>query len=371
MPVSVLTVSPRTVAAHFEYVGQAEASKHIEVRSNVTGVIVARPYVEGSDVARGTVLFKIDPTTYKAAYENALGALNDAKAKLANAEKNYNRLKPLLAERAVAQKDVDDAEAAYRQAEADVQSDQGAVDKAKKDLDDTDVRADVAGRVGLAQMQLGARVTGPSDLLTTLDQVDPIYVRFNPSDQDLLQWRRDIAAKRLELPSGPLKVQVALPDGSVYQRPGTVNFADIALQASTGTQTYRASFQNTDHILLPQQFLRVELLDIKRVGAILVPQRAVQQGITGQYVFTVTDSNKVALRPVQAANWEGTQWVINDGLKPGDKVIVDGIQKIGPGAAVTPVPYKPEGDTTLTRTVERDRAAPSTPLVRAGGGRTQ
>src|SRR5881397_3564228 len=215
--VSVLTVAPETVAARYEYVGQAEASRSVEVRSQVTGVIVARPYAEGTDVAKGTLLFRIDPTAYEAAYRSA-------QARLANADRTLARLKPLLAERAVAQKDVDDAQQAYDQAQA-------AVDQTRKDYEDTFVRAEITGRAGRAALELGARVTGPSDLLTTVEQVDPIYVNFSPSDEDLLRLRRDIADGRLVMPPAPhaLAVQVTLADGSQLSTTGELNFADLAV----------------------------------------------------------------------------------------------------------------------------------------------
>src|SRR5436309_15722243 len=260
--VSVLTVVPETVTARFEYVGQAAASRSVEVRSQVTGVIVARPYAEGTDVAKGTLLFRIDPTTYEAAYRSA-------QARLANADRTLARLKSLLAARAVAQKDVDDAQQAFDQAQA-------AVDQTKKDYEDTFVRAEIPGRVGRALLQLGARVTGPGDLLTTVEQVDPIYVNFSPSDQDVLRWRRDAAEGRLVMPKGPLAVQVTLADGTVYPQTGTLNFTDLALQPVTGTQELRAEIKNAQHLLLPGQFVRVRLLGLTHPGAMLVPPRAVQ-----------------------------------------------------------------------------------------------
>src|SRR2546425_8256531 len=177
--VTVITVAPQTVAAQYEYVGQAEASRRVEVRALVTGVIVARPYVESTDVAAGTLLFRIDPTTYEAAYRSA-------QARLDNADRTLARFKSLLAASAVTRKDVDDAQQAFDQARA-------AVDQTKKDYEDTFVRAEIPGRAGRALLQLGARVTGPGDLLTTVEQVDPIYVNFSPSDQDVLRWRRDVA----------------------------------------------------------------------------------------------------------------------------------------------------------------------------------
>jgi len=365
--VSVLTVKPETIAAHYSYVGQAQASKHILVRSNVSGYIVDRPYREGSDVPAGAVLFRIDPTKYKAAYDNALGTLADAKARLVNAKITLNRDLPLLAEHAVAQQDVDNAKAQVDQDSADVIAAKGAVDNAKKDLDDTEVRAQVGGRAGIAWMVLGARVASGTDSLTTLDQVDPIYVTFSPSDQDVLEWRREVAQKRLTLPNGQLQVRVMLSDGTVFPRPGLVNFADISLNSTTGTQTLRATFPNPGHILLPQQFVRVEMLDFKRIGAILVPQRAVQQGITGQYVYVVGDSNKTGIKPVQAAGWQGSQWVINDGLKAGDQVIVDGQQKIFfPGMKVSPTAYVAAKDSTNVPINDDAIAAPAVPIVREG-----
>jgi membrane fusion protein (multidrug efflux system) len=362
--VTTVTVAPQTIAAHYRYQGIARSSKHIIVRAQVAGVVIARPFVEGSDVAKGTLLYEIDTTQYAAALRNASGGLDDAKAKLENANINLNRVKPLLAERAVAQSTVDSAEQILRQAQAGVAANEGAVEEARKSYNDCFVRAEVSGRVGLAYLVLGSRVTGTSDSLTTLDQIDPLYVEFNPSDQDLLEWRREIAAKRLSFPTGKLRVRVYLADGSVVEQPGTLNFADISIQSQTGTETLRATFPNAGHIILPGQFVKVELLDLKRDGALLVPQRSVQQGIAGSYVYVVGDSNKVGIRPVQASSWSGAQWIIDNGIKPGDKVIVDGTQKIFPGATVKPVEYQAAADSGGSQPANRDvPASPAFPLV--------
>jgi membrane fusion protein (multidrug efflux system) len=347
--VAVLTVVPETVAARYEYVGQAEASRSVEVRSQVTGVVIARPYLEGTDVAEGALLFRIDPTSYEAAYRSA-------EARLANAQRNLARLKPLLASRAVAQKDVDDAQTALDEAQA-------AGDEAKKQYDDTFVRAQIGGRAGRALLQLGARVTGSSDLLTTVEQVDPIYLNFSPSDEDLLGWRRAIAAGRLLMPQQALTVQATLADGSVFPGTGTLNFADLALQPATGTMQLRATLRNPQHVLVPGQFVRVRLLGIKRPDAILVPQRAVQQGLGGSFVFVVNDSNVVAARNVVTAAWDGSAWLIDQGLKAGDRVIVDGVQKAVPGQPVRPVAYHAPTDAPATtpRNATAD-GAPAAPL---------
>ncbi len=361
--VTVVTATPQSIPAHFRYQGLARASKHIIVRAQVAGVVIARPFVEGTDVVKGTLLYQIDTTQYAAALRNAAGSLEDAQSKQVSADINLKRVRPLLAERAVAQSTLDSAEQVYRQAEAEVASAQAAVDQARKSYTDCFVRAEVPGRVGIAYLVLGSRVTGSSDSLTTLDQVDPLYVEFNPSDQDILAWRREIAAKRLTFPSGTLQVRAYLADGSVVQQPGTLNFADISIQSQTGTQTLRATFKNPGHILQPGAFVKVELLDLKRDGAILVPQRSVQQGLTGSYVYVVGDSNTIGIRPVQASSWYGSQWVLDDGIKAGDKVVVDGTQKIYPGAKVNPVAYKAAAD-AATGTVGQDvPASPAIPLV--------
>ncbi len=345
--VTVLTVQRQTIAGQYEWVAQAAASKSVEVRAQVSGVIVERPYVEGTDVPKGKLLFRIDPRTYLANYESAKARLAEAEAQFSNAERTLNRLKPLLQQHGVAQQDVDNAQAAYDQGHAAVLDAKAEVDAAKKNYDDTFVRAEVNGRAGRALMEVGALTSGPAEQLTTVDQVDPIYVYFNPSDQDVLQWRRDVASKRLVLPGGMLDVQATLADGSVFGQTGKLNFIALTLEPATGALQLRAEFPNPQHTLLPGQFVRVRLLGLKRNDAILVPQRAVQQGLTGPFVYLLGDSNAVSARTVSATAWQGTQWIIDDGLKPGDRVIVDGTQKIAPGRPVRPVAYHPERDSTL------------------------
>jgi membrane fusion protein (multidrug efflux system) len=345
--VSVLTVQRQTIPGQFEWVAEAAASKSVQVRSQVSGVIIERPYVEGTDVPKGKVLYRIDPRTYRANYENAQAHLAESEATLANAERTLHRLESLVNKEAVAQQDVDNARSAYDQARAAVLAARASADAAKKDYDDTYVRAGIAGRAGRALVEIGSVTSGPADLLTTVDQVDPIYVYFNPSDQEVLQWRRDIAAKRLTLPPGLIDVQATLADGSVFKQTGKLDFVALALQRNTGALQLRAEFPNPQHTLLPGQFVRVRFLGLKRTDAILVPQRAVQQGLQGPFVYVLGDSNMVSARPVSATAWQSTQWIIDDGLLTGDKVIVDGIQKIQPNGAVHPVAYDPKSDSTL------------------------
>src|SRR5229473_1259141 len=315
--VSVLTIAPETVSARFEFVGQAAASRRVEVRAQVAGVIVARPYAEGTDVPKGALLFRIDSTTYDAAYRSAQAQLADA------------------------------AETALDQARAALQAAQAAVDRAKKDYDDTFIRAEIAGRAGRGLLDLGARVTGPSDLLTTVEQIDPVYVNFSPSDQEVLRWRQDIATRRLLVPARVLAVQVTLSDGSLFPGTGQLNFVDLALQPTTGTLSLRAEFRNPRHVLLPGQFVRLRFVGLKRPDAILVPQRAVQRGLAGAFVYVLVDSNRVAVQDVVATSWEHGAWLIERGLRAGDRVVVDGVQKVAAGQRATPVAYDRAADSSL------------------------
>jgi membrane fusion protein (multidrug efflux system) len=364
--VTVVTVKPQTIAAQYQYQGVAQAYRHVDVRSQVTGVITSRDFVEGTDVPQGALLYTIETPIYAGVQQSAAGSLDDAQARESNAKVNLDRLKALLAERAVAQKDYDDAEQTYRQAVADVAGAKGTLQQAQKNLNDTKVRAQISGRVGRANLELGARVTGGTDVLTSIDQVDPIYVNFSPPQEDILAWRSGIAGKRLQFPTGKLRVRAILADGTINPQEGTINYADIAVDSATGAQLLRATFPNKSHVLLPNQYVKIELLDVKRDSALLVPQRAVQLGIAGAYVYVVSDSTTAAVRPVQTSAWQGAQWIITDGVRAGDKVIVDGTQKIFPGAKVNPTPYNPATDSTL-KTVQQDvPAAPSFQIVPRG-----
>lgn len=343
--VSVVTIEPRVIDAEYEFVGQAEASKRVEVRSAVPGIIVERPYVEGTDVPKGALLYRIDPTTYEATYRSAQARLSEARARLENAERNLGRLRPLLAENAVAQKDVDDAATEAASARAAVDDAQAAVDRAKKDYDDTWIRAEIPGRAGRALMVLGARVTGPADLLTVVEQVNPIYVNFSPSDLQLLQWRRDIAEGRI-VPNPQQEVEVTLADGSTFPFRGRLNFADLAIQPQTGTMQLRAELRNPSAALLPGQFVRVRMLGVTRKGAILVPQRAVQTGIGGAYVYVVDSAGKATARTVTTSSSVGGEYVVDTGLAPGDRVVVDGIQRVVAGQPVRVAEAAPAGRLT-------------------------
>ena len=320
--VSVEVVDTTTVDEAVELAGTVQPYRRVEVRSPVAGVITARSFREGAEVQRGQVLYEIDPTVYAA---DASGA----EARLRNAERQVARLRPLLAEHAIAQRDMDDAETELLQARA-------AYDRASKALRDATVRAEIAGRVGRAALELGARVSGPADLLTTIDQIEPVYVAFRPSALQLASWGTSPAAERLLRPGSDLPISVQLPDGSDLGRQGTLDYIEPVLDQATGTREYRARFSNADRRLVPGAFVRVQLSGFTRPGVITVPQRAVQSQLGRQVVFVVGPGDTVGVRDVKVGPWVGDRWVIDSGLAIGDRVIVDGFQKTGPGAVVSP-----------------------------------
>ncbi len=320
--VGIVTVQPQTLAQAYDLVGDVEPSRRVEVRARVDGVILERPFTEGTTVEAGQVLFRLDRVRNEAAHQSALARYNNAKTTL-------DRIQPLLAKHAVAQQDVDNAR-------ADLDATKAALDQATKDIDDAVVRAEVAGRVGRAMFEIGGRVTGPADLLTTIDQLDPAYVVFRPSSQQVLTWRADPRSAALLQPGGKLSIHLVLPNGALLPRAGRLTFVSPSLDSTTGTQEFRATFENSDHVLVPGQFVNVRLAGFSRANALAVPQRAVQQGLGRQFVYVVSAGDTVVARDVKPGPWSGDLWIIDDGLKPGDRVIVDGIQKAAPGRVVKP-----------------------------------
>jgi membrane fusion protein (multidrug efflux system) len=330
-PPEVVTVSvmPRPIPETFEFSGEVQPFRRVEVRARIDGIIEARPFTEGAVVRPGQVLYRLDRVRPEAQYQSAL-------ARSQNAHRILERLEPLLSQNAVAQIDVDNARAEAQSADA-------ALAEAKKNLDDTVIRAEIQGRIGRTMMDVGARVTGPSDLLTTIDVVDPIYVSFRPSSQQLLQWNRDPRSRRMVQPGSGLQVEVTLPDGSKLPRTGRLDFIAPSLDSTSGTQEFRARFSNADRLLAPGQFVRVRLGGLTRDSALAVPQRAVQQSLGRQFVYVVGKGDTAAARDVDPGPWSGNLWIIDKGLAAGDRVIVDGIQKVAAGRPVRPVPL---ADTT-------------------------
>jgi membrane fusion protein, multidrug efflux system len=351
--VAVVQVQPGRLQTAFEFTGEVVPYRRVEVRSRIDGIIEARPFTEGSVVKPGQVLYRVERVRPEAAYQSAL-------ARAENAKRTLDRLEPLIKENAVAQQDVDNARAEERAAQSDLA-------EARKNLEDAVVRAGIQGRVGRTNFDVGARVTGTDDLLTTIDVLDPIYVTFRPSAQQLLAWKHNPEANKLIQPGSQLTVEATLPDGSRLPRTGKLNFVAPAVDPGTGTQEFRALFKNPDFLLVPGQFVNVRLTGFTQDSALAIPQRAVQQALGRQFVLVVGPGDTVVSRDVQPGLWSGNLWIIDKGLSPGDRVVVDGIQKAAPGRPVHAVAL---ADSAIAGP-EETAAAPTGPGSRPAAGTTK
>jgi membrane fusion protein (multidrug efflux system) len=281
-------------------------------------------------------MFTVDPAPFEVAAARAEAVLASAEAKLAQAKRNSARLKPLFEVRAASQKDYDDAVSTEQVAEAEVRTARANLADAQLNLRYTRVEAPVTGIAGRAQRSEGNYVSGAEALLTTVSQIDPIYVLFGVSDEERLRLAREAESGSLSLPKdGQFEVTVKLADGSVYSRPGKLNFSDVRVSGQTGTSEARAELPNPSGLLHPGQFVRVTLKGARRPAAVLVPQRAVLEGPKDKFVYVVNGESKAEARPVALGDWQGDAWIVTSGLAAGDRVIVDGVMKIGPGAPVT------------------------------------
>jgi membrane fusion protein (multidrug efflux system) len=355
--VTAVTVESRNVPVTFEYTGQTAGWREVEVRARVTGILLKRNYREGSAVAAGQSLFTVDPAPYQAALARAEADVASAEARLEQAKRNAARMKPLFEARAVSQKEYDDSVSAEAIADADVKAARARLTEGRLNLDYTRVESPIGGIAGRAQRSEGNYVTGPDVLLTTVTQIHPIYVLFGISDEERLKLNREVEAGRLVLPkNGAFDVGVKLAEGSVYANSGKLNFSDVRISGTTGTSEARAELPNPNGLLRPGQFVRVILKGAERPGAILVPQRAVLEGPKGKFVYVVSADGKAEARPVEVGDWQKDDWIITAGVNAGDKVIVDGVMKIGPGAPV--------------RVAEQNAPKPGAPAAPANGTAT-
>jgi membrane fusion protein (multidrug efflux system) len=337
--VEFITVAAQTVNDEPEFIGQTESSRPVEIRSQVTGLIKERFFQEGRDVKKGARLYQIDSVPFQAAALSARAKVSQAEARLVQAKQNLARVKPLLKEQAVAQKDVDDAVAEELAANAALEGARADRVKADFDLNNTLITAPIDGLIERTRVYEGRLVAAQTDLLTIVHQVDPIYVIVNAPESWLLQRNRELAEKRLQRPDlYQLRGRIIFTDGSTYPHEGRLDFADVSMKTDTGSRQGRFVFPNADRKVLPGQFVKVRVLGYVRPNAILIPQRAVQQGPKGSVVFVVGPDNKVEVRGVQATGWQGNQWLIESGLREGERVVVEGLHLIGPGAPVKPVP---------------------------------
>ncbi|MEW6544271.1 MAG: efflux RND transporter periplasmic adaptor subunit [Nitrospirota bacterium] len=338
--VAVLTVTTQTVPDEPELIGQTESSRPVEIRSQVTGIIKERYFTEGRDVKKGNRLYRIDPVPFQAAVANAKAKIAQAEARVVQAKQNLARVKPLLAEQAVSQKDVDDAVAEDLAAKAALEAARADLVKAQFDLSNTLIVAPIDGLIERTRVYEGRLVSAQTDLLTVIHQVDPMYVIVSAPENLILKRRRERAEKKVQGAGVyELKGVITFADGSTYPHEGVLDLLDVGLSTVTGTLDVRVVFPNPERALMPGQFVKVRFLGAVRTGAILVPQRAVQQGPKGPVVFVVGPGDKVEVRDVQAASWHGDRWLIEGGLQAGERIVVEGVHRIMPGVPVKPVPF--------------------------------
>lgn len=338
--VEVITVTTQSVPDEPEFIGQTESSRPVEIRSQVTGIIKEWSFQEGRDVKKGARLYQIDPVPFQAALLSAKAKVAQAKARLVQANQNLARVKPLLAEQAVSQKDVDDAVAEELAAKAALEGAKADLVKAKFDFDNTLITAPIDGMIERTRVYEGRLVSAQSDLLTIIHQVDPMYVTVSAPESFLLKRQRDIAAKKIQHPGVyQLRGIITFLDGTTYPHEGALDLLDVGMRTETGSRPGRVTFPNPERVLVPGQFVRVRFKGTVKTEAILIPQRAVQQGPKGPVLYVVANGDKVEIRDVQATSWQGNQWLIEEGLHAGEQVVVAGFQRIMPGVPVKPVPY--------------------------------
>lgn len=336
--VTVVTLAPSDVNLTTELPGRAVAFRKAEVRPQVSGILQQRLFEEGAAVEAGQQLYQINAERYQAAVQTAKANLAKAKANAASAQAREKRYTDLLSQKAISQQDYDDALATSRQAQADVAVSEAALSTAQIDLDYTRVLAPISGRIGKSNVTEGALVSAQqAGILATIHQLDPIYVDLAQPAARILDLRRQIMSGELATEDST-PVNITLEDGTSYPHQGELQFAEMNVNESTGTVVVRALFPNPDHLLLPGMFVRAEILEGVRAQALLVPQRGVTRDREGNATaLVVNGDNQVELRTLTAGRAVGSHWLVEKGLAPGDRVIVEGLQKVAPGATVSVV----------------------------------
>ncbi|HEV7928837.1 MAG TPA: efflux RND transporter periplasmic adaptor subunit [Nitrosospira sp.] len=332
LPVSVIEVQPTSVPISAEAVAQTEGAKEVEIRPRVGGILLKRLYEEGSAVKAGQPMFLIDPVPYQNALAQAKAQLGEQKARVVQTEREEKRLHVLLETQAISQREYDNAVSENAISRAALQQAEVRVRDAELNLSYTHVAAPVSGISGRFRFSEGALVEAYSSLLTTIVQLSPIWVRFSLSDNELAQLGGPLNEQRVQ------QITLILPDGREYEKKGELNFAASQIDPLLGTQQLRATFDNSDQRLLPGQFVRARVVTGEQDGVYLVPQVAVQVSDMGKTVYVINEKNEATVRPVVTGRWVGKDWVILEGLKAGDKVIVDNLIKLRPGTPVAPHP---------------------------------
>ncbi len=340
--VGIITLQPERVVLTSELPGRVTPHLIAEVRPQVGGIIQKRLFTEGNEVKAGQVLYQIDPAAYQAELARAQAALARAEANLTPARLKAERYRELIDSRAVSHQEFDDAEATLQQTAAEVASARAAVESARINLDYTTVKAPIAGRIGRSAVTTGALVKASQDeSLATIQQLDPVYVDITQTAADLLSLKQRLASGQLKgSGAAQASVRLVLEDGSTYESPGTLRFAEVTVDQGTGSVTLRTLFPNPDQLLLPGMFVRAIVEEGVSEGALLVPQRGVSRNPAGQpLVMVVGAEEKVEARPIKALRTLGDRWLVSEGLQPGERVILEGFQRARPGTVVKAVPF--------------------------------
>lgn len=357
--VRVVTAAPRDIPLSFEYIAQVQSSRQVNIQARVNGFLDKRVYTEGTIVQEGQTLFVMDQKPFKVQLEQAKAALARQEAALEVARKNLERVKPLTAANALAQKDLDDALAQLQSTSAAVEQAKGSVEEARLNLSYTVITSPVTGITGAALQQDGTYLNQANSRLTTVAVLSPAYVNFSISENDRLKFRDQIAKGLIIEPKNKAYLaEIVLSDGSVFPHTGRVTFADPSFNAETGTFLIRASVENPDGLLRPNQYVRLRLKGAVRPNAILVPQRAVQQGAKGHFIWVANRESRAEYRPVTVGEWYGDDWFIYEGLQAGDQVVVDGGLTLRPGSPLKTAPLA-DGATTAETAAPRNDSAKS------------
>lgn len=333
--VSVETIIPKTIPATFEYIGVVQSSHEVEIRARVTGYLDSINYVEGSFVHKDDLLFQLDPRPFQAALAKAKAQLAGVESVLWEAQRAVKRFTPLYEQKAASQRDLDNSIASQMSAEAQVMEAQAQVLDAEINLSYTTMKSPVSGLAHQAKYRVGSLISPSQDKLTTVSVMDPIWVNFSVSEQDILGSQDDIKKGRLLFPpNDEFGIELILADQTIYPERGIVSFTSPSYSEETGTMMIRAVIPNPSNIIRPGQFVRVKIHGATRPNAIVVPQQAVMEGQKGMFVFVVNEDNKAEVRFIEPGPWEGHNWVVYEGLKAGDRVIISGVNKILPGSPI-------------------------------------
>jgi membrane fusion protein (multidrug efflux system) len=342
-PPPVVTVMPivqRDVPVFFEFVAQTQSSHLVNIQARVSGFLDKRLYTEGALVKEGEVLFQMDPKPFQVQLEQAKAALAKQEAALETARLNLERTIPLAKQNALSQKDLDDTTGQHLSAAAAVEQAKAQVEEARLNLSYTTITSPVTGLSSSARQTDGTYINPQNSLLTTVAVLHPIWVNFSVSENEMYKYRGMQAKGLLRAPKyEEHQVEIILVDGSVYPYTGKTTFAEPSYNAQTGTFLIRATFDNPQGVLRPNQYVRARLKGTVRPNAILVPQRAVQQGSRGHFVWVVNKESKIEVRPVVVGEWQGDDWFIDEGLRSGEQVVVDGALTLRPGMTVSTKPH--------------------------------